>query len=374
MFDVNLFLFRIDRPFIWQAAGLNREPRIRNLNVMPKRVYIAYTGGTIGMKKAAAGYVPSAGYLQKQMKKLPELKNPKMPVYEIREYQPLLDSSNMTPADWVKIADDIAAHYDRYDGFVVLHGTDTMAYTASALPFMLEGLHKPVIITGAQIPLCEVRNDARENLITAMLIAANYAIPEVCLCFGSKLLRGNRTIKVDADGFEAFASPNFPALGRVGSAIKINWDLVLAPADSSQPVAVRPMREARVAVLRLFPGISADIVRNVLQPPIEGLVLETYGIGNGPQDPDLIKTLKTASESGIVIINCTQCIKGSVNMENYATGSALAAAGVTSGFDLTVEAALAKMVYLLSRNLRPEDVKLKMQLDMRGELSRPTAD
>ncbi len=341
---------------------------------MRKRVYIAYTGGTIGMKKAAAGYVPVPGYLQKQMKRLPELKSSKMPAYEIRDYDPLLDSSNMTPEDWIKIADDIAIHYDQYDGFVVLHGTDTMAYTASALPFMLKGLQKPVIITGAQIPLCEVRNDARENLITAILIAANFAIPEVCLCFGSKLLRGNRAIKVDADGFDAFDSPNFPALGRVGIEIKINWNLILPPAETPKPVVVRPMRESRVAVLRLFPGISADIVRNVLQPPIKGLVLETYGIGNGPQEPDLIKALKTASQLGIVIINCTQCIKGSVNMEDYATGSALAEAGVISGFDMTVEAAVAKMAYLLSRNLTPEEVRDKMQTDMRGELSRPSAE
>jgi len=342
------------------------------MNPSSKRVYIAYTGGTIGMKKTAAGYAPAPGYLQKQMKRLPELKSRIMPAYEIHEYDPLQDSSNLTPEDWLKIADDIVTHYDQYDGFVVLHGTDTMAYTSSALPFMLKGLHKPVIITGAQIPLCEIRNDARENLITAMLIAANFAIPEVCLCFGSKLLRGNRAIKVDAEGFEAFASPNFPALGSVGIEIKVNWDLVLPPAQTSEPVVVRPMSASRVAVLRLFPGISADIVRNVLQPPIKGLVLETYGIGNGPQDPELINALKTASERGIVIVNCTQCIKGSVNMEDYATGSALAQSGVISGFDMTVEAALAKMAYLFSRNLAPEEVKVRMQTDMRGELSRPS--
>ena len=342
------------------------------MNQSNKRVYIAHTGGTIGMKKAAAGYVPAPGYLQKQMKRLPELNNRKMPVYDIHEYDPLQDSSNMNPEDWLRIADDIVTHYDQYDGFVVLHGTDTMAYTSSALPFMLHGLQKPVIITGAQIPLCEIRNDARENLITAMLIAANFAIPEVCLCFGSKLLRGNRAIKVDADGFEAFTSPNFPALGSVGIEIKINWDLVLAPSESSRPVAVRPMRESRVGVLRIFPGISADIVSNVLQPPIKGLVLETYGVGNGPQSPELIKALKRATDEGIVIVNCTQCIKGSVNMADYATGSALAEAGIIRGFDMTVEAALAKMAYLFSRNLKPEEVKNKMQVDMRGELSRPS--
>lgn len=344
------------------------------MNVLSKRVYFAYTGGTIGMKKAAAGYVPAPGYLQKQMKRLPELNSSIMPAYDICEYDPLLDSSNMTPQDWLKIADDIAGRYDQYDGFVVLHGTDTMAYTASALPFMLQGLQKPVIITGAQIPLCEVRNDARENLITAMMIAAHFKIPEVCLCFGSKLLRGNRSIKVDADGFDAFESPNFPALGRVGIKIKINWDLVLPPSETPRSMVVRPMSESRVAVLRLFPGISADIVRNVLQPPIKGLVLETYGIGNGPQDPDLNQALREASQLGIVIINCTQCIKGSVNMGDYATGSALARAGVISGFDMTVEAALAKMAYLFSRNLTPKDVKTKMQIDLRGELSRPSAE
>jgi L-asparaginase len=341
------------------------------MNPSTKRVYIAYTGGTIGMKKTAAGYVPAAGYLQRLMKRIPELKSREMPAYEIREYDPLLDSSNMSPQDWLEIADDIAAHYEHYDGFVVLHGTDTMAYTASALPFMLQGLQKPVIITGAQIPLSEIRNDARENLITAMLIAANFAIPEVCLCFGSKLLRGNRAIKIDATGFEAFDSPNFPALGSVGIEIKINWDLVLPPEPASEPVVVRPMRESHVAVLRLFPGISADIVRNVLQPPIKGLVLETYGIGNGPQDPELLEALKKACEGGVVIINCTQCIRGSVNMADYATGSALAEAGVISGFDMTVEAALAKMAYFFNRRLGPQEVQNLMQVDMRGELSRP---
>ena len=341
---------------------------------MRKRVYIAYTGGTIGMQKAARGYKPVPGFLQTMMSVLPELKHSSMPLYDIREYKPLLDSSNMTPDDWLIIAEDIATHYASYDGFVVLHGTDTMAYTASALPFMLQGIQKPVIITGAQIPLCEVRNDARENLITAMLIAANFAIPEVCLCFGSKLLRGNRAVKVDAEGFDAFDSPNFPALGTVGIEIKINWDLVKPPYKRAKTIKVNPMRESPVAVLRLFPGISADIINNVLQPPIKGLVLETYGIGNGPEDAGLLNAFKAASDSGVVIVNCTQCFKGSVNMEDYATGAALAGAGAISGYDMTVEAALAKMAYLFSRNLPLEAIKENMQTNLQGELSKPSGE
>jgi L-asparaginase len=338
---------------------------------MRKRVYIAYTGGTIGMKKTGGSYTPVPGYLQIQMEQIPELSRNYLPAYDIHEYDPLLDSSNMTPRDWLRIAEDIASHYDAYDGFVVLHGTDTMAYTASALPFMLQDLQKPVILTGAQIPLCELRNDARENLITALMIAANYAIPEVCLCFGSKLLRGNRATKVDADGFDAFDSPNFPPLGSLGIEIKINQDLVLRPARRPKPVAVKPMKAPSVAVLRLFPGISADIVRNILQPPIQGLVLETYGVGNGPQDRALIAELTAAVQRGVVVINCTQCLKGTVKMEDYATGSALAEAGVISGFDMTVEAALAKLAYLFSCSLPPEVVIAKMRIDLRGELSRP---
>jgi L-asparaginase len=338
---------------------------------MGKRVYIAYTGGTIGMKNTRNGFVPASGHLEKLMRNVPELKRDIMPGYKIHEYEPLLDSSNMTPDDWLKIANDIATHYQQFDGFVVLHGTDTMAYTASALPFMLRGLKKPVIITGAQIPLCEVRNDARENLITALLIAANFKIPEVCLCFGDKLLRGNRAVKVNADGFDAFESPNFPALGTVGIEIKINWDLVLPIARTRKPIAVKPLSESGVAALRLFPGISIDIVKKFLQPPIRGLILETYGVGNAPEDPNLISTLKAASDRGVVIVNCTQCLKGTVNMEDYATGSALAKAGVISGFDMTLEAALAKMSYLLSQKLPPEKIKKMMQTDMRGELTRP---
>jgi len=338
---------------------------------MKKRVYIVYTGGTIGMQPTAEGYAPAPGYLAAQLASMPELCDPIMPDYTIHEYDPLLDSSNMTPADWLKIAQDIAAHYDDYDGFIVLHGTDTMAYTASALPFMLQGLAKPVILTGSQLPLWEVRNDARENLITVMQIAATYAIPEVCLYFGDRLLRGCRAVKVNAVGFDAFDSPNYPPLGTVGIHIDVHWEHIQPPAPG--PLTVQPFGAAHVGTLRLFPGMDFDVVANVLRPPLQGLILETYGVGNGPVNNCAFMTaLEAAIARGVVIVDCTQCLKGMVDLEGYATGSALARIGVVSGFDMTVEAALAKLFYLFSLEaaVGSDFVKQQVQTNLRGELTR----
>ena len=336
---------------------------------MRKRVYIIYTGGTIGMKRTRNGYQPRSGYLQEQMDAIPELHHPSMPSFTIHEYDPLLDSSNMTPRQWVEIARDLAANYDRYDGFVVVHGTDTMAYTASALPFMLHGLGKPVIITGSQIPLCEIRNDARENLITSLMIAADYAIPEVCLYFGGKLLRGCRAVKVSASGFAAFDSPNFPPLGLVGIDIDVNWELVRKPKRTKR-LKVQELGSPVVSALRLFPGISPELVRNVLRPPLQGLVLEAYGVGNGPdQNGAFIDALAEATGRGVVIVDCTQCLEGKVDLAEDAAGSALARAGVISGSDMSAEAALTKLYYLFSRGDRPETVKREMQKDLCGELT-----
>ncbi len=336
-----------------------------------KRVYIAYTGGTIGMARRDDGsYEPAPGYLAQLMADLPELRDPRAPEYCVHEYPVLRDSATMTPRDWTAIAEDIAAHYAEFDGFVVLHGTDTMAYTASALSFMLRNLGKPVVLTGAQIPLCELRSDGRENLITALLIAANEPIPEVCLSFGSQLLRGCRAVKVNASGLEAFDSPNFPPLARIGISIEVDRRLVLPPPPPDLPLDVQPISPAvRVGALRLFPGIAAATVEAVLQP-LQGLVLETYGAGNGPaDDTELMAVFEAANARGVVLVNCTQCLRGRVMPSAYATGASLARAGVIGGHDLTAEAALTKLAYLLSAGHEPAQVRALMARSLRGELT-----
>lgn len=337
---------------------------------MRKRLYIAYTGGTIGMCRTADGYAPAPGYLAQQMAEMPELRDPRMPAYDIHEYTPLLDSSNMTPADWIRIGQDIVAHYKAYDGFIVLHGTDTMAYTASALPFLLRGLRKPVILTGSQIPLCEVRNDARANLITSMIIAAEHPVPEVCLYFGNKLLRGCRSVKVDADGLAAFDSPNYPPLGRVGVDVAIDWSHVLAAPHAADLTLALPTVRATVGAFRIFPGLAPALLHNILQPPLHGLVLETYGVGNAPdRDEAFLAEIRAATARGVVIVNCTQCLRGSVHQGEYAAGAALARAGVISGYDMTAEAALCKLFFLFSAGLAPEEVKAQMAHSLCGEVT-----
>lgn len=335
-----------------------------------KKVLIVYNGGTIGMKRSDAGYGPESGYLQAQMEAIPAFTQPSLPEWQIVEQRPLIDSANMHPDRWWGIAQDIADHYGEYDGFVVLHGTDTMAYTASALPFMLQGLRKPVILTGSQIPLCEIRNDAQENLITSLLLAADYAVPEVCLYFGGRLMRGCRSVKIDAKGFQAFGSPNYPLLGQAGIDIEIFWERVKQPVAEPSELTLYPLNRATVAALRLFPGISASVLENMLRPPLRGLVLEAYGIGNGPaMDQVFLRVLRQACERGIVIVDCTQCIMGRVDLDGYATGRALADAGVVPGLDLTTEAALAKLYYLLSHHQDPDSIRAAMQQNLCGELT-----
>ncbi|MFH0946532.1 MAG: asparaginase [Planctomycetota bacterium] len=335
----------------------------------PRRVYVVYTGGTIGMRWSPLGYRPAPGFLEQLAGEMPELHSPDFPSCQVNEYSPLLDSSEMTPANWVEIAGDIARNHDRYDGFVVLHGTDTLAYTASALSFMLLGLKKPVIVTGSQLPLCEVTSDGRHNLITALLLAGKYDIPEVCVYFDGRLLRGNRTIKVSADQFGAFDSPNYPPLGRIGTRIEIRRNLLLQPIQDR--LHLQEIGSANVAALRLFPGIDASLLRNILQPPLQGLVLECYGVGNAPvRNLEFLGALERAYTRGVVVVDITQCSHGSVHLGDYSTSSPLADAGVISGHDMTAEAALAKLYYLFERKLSPDQVREEMGRSLCGELTR----
>jgi 60kDa lysophospholipase len=350
-----------------------------------KKLLVIYTGGTIGMKNSPQGYVPAAGFLNdflsqssilndRDFKKdsgnfrLPlSQKHQNEVIYDLMEYNSLLDSSNMGMEDWGKIAQDIFENYKKYDAFVILHGTDTMAFTASALSFMLKNLQKTVILTGSQIPLSELRNDGLDNLLGALLIAGNYEIPEVGIYFNNHLLRGNRVTKVSASELEAFKSGNYPPLVSVGIDFQVNWNAVL-PASTSQEFSIQKEMSPDIGTLRLFPGITKETILNFAKPPLKGLVLHTFGTGNAPAKPEFINALKHASDSGIIIINCTQCLQGKVEA-HYQTGKILADAGVISGSDMTVEAAMCKLSYLLAQKLSVEEIKLEMTKNLRGELS-----
>lgn len=335
---------------------------------MKKNILIINTGGTISSVKAESGYEPVQGYVEAALAKIPALSHPEMPTYVIKEYQPLLDSSNMTVNEWNRIATDISTEYDNFDGFVIFHGTDTMAYTASALSFMLENLNKAVILTGSQIPLSEVRNDAVDNVITSLWLCAHQPINEVCIYFNQNLLRGNRSQKVSAEQFNAFDSPNFPHLATIGISIDVNHELLLKPA--STPFHLQTIRPHFIANFRIFPGFATDVLEYILQQPLQGLVLETYGAGNAQNnDPRFLELLKKACDRDIIIINCTQCQHGRVEMNQYATGFTLKQAGLLSGQDMTPEAAHCKLLYLLSKYNETAVIKKLMETSLCGELS-----
>lgn len=291
--------------------------------------------------------------------------------FNILEYDPLLDSSNMTIEDWIKIAGDIERFYHLFDAFVILHGTDTMPYTASALSFMLEALGKTVIMTGSQIPLSELRNDATSNLLGALTIAGHYVIPEVTLFFNNHLYRGNRCIKSNLSAFDAFCTPNMKPLAKLGIDIDIDWPAVWRTHEV-KPFRARKFMNPNVTCLRLFPGITEATVKAVLAPSVKGVVLETFGAGNAPDNrPDLLKAIKDACDRGVVFVNISQCQVGAVS-DIYATGKALSSAGVVPGLDMTTECALTKLAYLLADDgLTPDQVRDKMRVSLAGELTRP---
>ncbi len=333
-----------------------------------KKVLIIYTGGTIGMKKTESGYAPVHGYLADAVKEIPDLTSAGMPEWDLYEMDPLLDSSDMTVKEWNDIGRIIYERYAFYDGFVVLHGTDTMAYTSSALSFILKGLDKPVILTGSQIPLSEIRSDGRDNLITSLIIAAEGRVCEVALYFSGKLLRGNRATKMSADDLVAFSSPNYPLLAEAGISIKYNTSVIMR-RDGARLEYV-PFRDVPIGVIKIFPGIQFRLFESIMTDKLSGIVLETFGAGNIPcGGGELIPIIKKAFASGSVVTVCSQCPCGTVTLGAYKSSSALKEAGAVSGKDMTTEAAVAKLYYLLSLDLDSDEIKNKMEENLRGELT-----
>ncbi|MBQ3153667.1 MAG: asparaginase [Clostridia bacterium] len=335
---------------------------------MKKRILLIYTGGTIGMNKSENGYAPQRGFLQEILEGIPALRNEAMPDWELLELDPLLDSSNTTVVEWNCISGIIKEHYHRFDGFVILHGTDTMAYTASALSFSLENLDKPVILTGSQIPLFEIRNDALANLLTSMLIAAEGRVREVALCFDYKLLRGNRSVKRSTSDLDAFYSPNFPPLAEMGTSISYNH---MIPARMhNAPFRVQQLDKIPIGIIKVFPGIQFELFEEIMTESLKGIVLEAFGAGNIPGAADaILPIVRKAYENGTVLVICSQCLKGSVTLGAYETSSALKKAGAVCAFDMTTEAAVAKLYYLFSCGYDAETVKQKMEEDLRGEIT-----
>jgi len=341
------------------------------MTIIPN-ILLVYTGGTIGMVKDYKTNALKSFDFDQIRKKIPELKLLNCNIQTISFISPI-DSSNMNPEYWVQIAEIIESYYDKMDGFVVLSGTDTMAYTASAISFMFENLSKPIIFTGSQLPIGDLRTDAKENLITAIQIAATIKngkpiIGEVCLYFEYKLYRANRTTKVSAEQFPAFHSPNFPQLGESGVHLNFN-KRTLSSVNQNKKIIVRKNVEANIVILKLFPGIKEQVVKCILEiENLQGVVLETYGGGNAPTAKWFIDLLQNAIKKNIPIINVTQCISGSVDMGLYETSSQLKKIGMIDGKDITTESAVAKLIYLIGIGVSILDFKKTFETPLRGEM------
>ncbi len=338
------------------------------------RVLLIYTGGTIGMGRNPETHALEPLDMKYLVGNVPELKQLQTEVDTYQFTEPI-DSSDMSPSAWAEIAKIIIAHYDQYDGFVVLHGTDTMAYTASALSFMLENLTKPVILTGSQLPIGQLRTDGKENLVTSIELASAYnkddhaIVPEVCIYFSGKLLRGNRSTKTNADGFNAFDSFNYPHLCDAGVNFTFHDHHILTP-DFSAPMIPHLELDPNVIVFSLFPGVQENIVRHVLDAPeLRGIVMRTFGSGNAPTKPWLMRLLKDASLKGVLVVNISQCVSGNVEMSRYDTGYHLQDAGVITGYDSTVEAAVTKLMHLQALHHDPQTIRYYMNHSIAGEIT-----
>lgn len=338
-----------------------------------KSVLIIYTGGTIGMVNDPGTGALCPFNFEQIAKAVPEIKEFGFNIdsYTLPE---IIDSSDLKPTVWAELCQIILDNYEKYCGFVILHGTDTMAYSASALSFMLSNLTKPVVFTGSQLPIGTIRTDGRENLIAALEIAAatlegKAVVPEVCILFGAKLFRGNRTTKVNAESFDAFQSFNYPPLAEIGIHIHYNYGAIDYSPRTENIGAFREM-DTNIAILRLFPGIRTELIDAIINTPgLKGLILETYGSGNAPTDSCFLKKIKEAAEKGIIIYNVTQCQGGTVEMGRYETSRELLNYGVSSGYDTSMEAAVCKMMYLLRKHPDTNEIKKYLNSSLKGEIT-----
>lgn len=348
----------------------------QNARSQKASILLIYTGGTIGMKEDPVLQALVPFDFSQILDEVPELGKY---AYRIDSYtfDPLIDSSDVEPSLWIALVKLIEERYDDYDGFVILHGTDTMAYSASTLSFMIEGLTKPVIFTGSQLPIGTPRTDGKENLISSVEIAAakdkegHPLVPEVCICFDNVLIRGNRSRKFNSDNFRAFRSEDYPPLAEAGISIRYNDNLIRKPESWDVRPLFHTELDTRVSILKIHPGITPGVVRDILLgKETRAVIMETYGAGNAPSKEWFLSAVREAAESGKILLNVTQCVAGRVNMDLYATGKSLKAAGVMNGYDSTTESALGKLFYLLGVFETNEDVKAGLEMDLRGEISK----
>ncbi len=337
---------------------------------------LIYTGGTIGMKQDMKDLTLKPFDFSQILDEVPEIRKFAFKI-DTYSFEPPIDSSDVEPSLWQDLARLIKDKYEDYDGFIILHGTDTMSYSASALSFMLDGLTKPVIFTGSQLPIGVPRTDGKENLISAVEIASakddegHPAVPEVCVCFDSLLMRGNRSTKVNSEVFRAFQSPNFPPLAEAGINIRYNNEYIRKPNDWHQSLTINTELDTRVSILKIHPGITPEVVRNILcGKDTRAIIMETYGSGNAPTRDWFLDIVKESSAMNKIIVNVTQCLAGTVNMNIYANGKALERAGVIDGYDSTTESALAKLFYLMGKSRDNEWVKAMMGRNLKGEISK----